>query len=68
MVTHTNGGLVAVIMLFMFNGVVFAGVQFAITIMRLAGNDDSGGGKRQPVITGELAAVKDEASAQTRRP
>ena len=29
LVTHTSGGMVAVAMLFMFNGIVFAGVQFA---------------------------------------
>lgn len=63
LVTHTSGGMVAVAMLFMFNGIVFAGVQFAITIMRMAGNDDQGGGKRQPVVTGEVARVNVAASA-----
>lgn len=58
LVTHTSGGIVAVIMLFMFNGIVFAGVQFSITIMRMAGSDDLGGGKRQPVTDGEMAPVR----------
>ncbi|PJF11199.1 hypothetical protein [Pseudorhodobacter sp. MZDSW-24AT] len=34
-------GWVAALMLVMFNGVVFAGVQFAIAIMRLAESDDT---------------------------
>lgn len=58
LVTHSQGGLIAVVMLFMFNGIVFAGVQFSIAIMRMARDDDSGGGKRQPLITGERAAVR----------
>lgn len=47
LVTNTSGGTVAVVMLFMFNGIVFAGVQFSIAIMRLADDDKPGGGKRQ---------------------
>lgn len=35
LVSTSDMGLVAVIMLFMFNGIVFAGVQAAIAIMRL---------------------------------
>ncbi|NEX45791.1 hypothetical protein [Pseudotabrizicola algicola] len=34
-------GWVAALMLVMFNGVVFAGVQFAIAIMRMAEPDDT---------------------------
>lgn len=67
LVTHTSGGAVAVIMLFMFNGVVFAGKQFSITIMRMARNDNVGGGKRQPAITGKLAPVWAMASSQKTR-
>lgn len=54
-------GWIAAIMLFMFNGVVFAGVQFAITIMRMAEDDTPKGGTRKPVITGERALVHAEA-------
>ncbi|RYH12073.1 hypothetical protein [Tropicimonas sp. IMCC6043] len=47
LVTHTSGGWIAVLMLFIFNGIVFAGVQFGISIMRMASDDeDSGRGKR----------------------
>ncbi|MDV7143192.1 hypothetical protein R3X27_10920 [Tropicimonas sp. TH_r6] len=47
LVTHTSGGWIALLMLFIFNGVVFAGVQFGISIMRMAEDDnDAGRGKR----------------------
>lgn len=45
-------GLVAAAMLVMFNGVVFAGVQFAIAVMRMAdkpADDGPAGGNRTPV-------------------
>ncbi|WGW03431.1 hypothetical protein [Tropicibacter oceani] len=63
LVTHSDGGLVAVIMLWVFNGIVFAGVQFGISIMRMAEDDSTGGGKRQPLITGEKARVTVAAEA-----
>lgn len=44
-------GWVAALMMIMFNGVVFSGVQFAIAIMRLAEDDDQGprGGRMMPL-------------------
>lgn len=55
----TDGGAIAAFMLFFFNGLVFAGVQFAMTIMRMAEPEDKGprGGRRAPVATGQLARV-----------
>lgn len=45
---NTSGGWLAAFLLFFFNGLVFAGVQFAITIMRMAEPEDKDqGGKRQ---------------------
>ncbi len=41
LVAASSGGYIALVMLFMFNGIVFAGVQFAIAVMRMA----DGGGK-----------------------
>lgn len=38
----TQGGFLAAFLLFFFNGLVFAGVQFAITIMRMAEPEDKG--------------------------
>ncbi|WP_198666020.1 hypothetical protein [Tropicimonas sp. IMCC34043] len=47
LVSHTQGGWIAVVMLVFFNGVVFAGVQFGISIMRMSENPrDAGRGKR----------------------
>ena len=41
-------GWLAGLMLVMFNGVVFAGVQFAIAVMRLADPEDGSSGGRPP--------------------
>jgi hypothetical protein len=48
LVTHTSEGWLAAFLLFMFNGIVFSGVQFGIAIMRMAEQDDDDpfGGKR----------------------
>jgi hypothetical protein len=50
LVTATQGGGVAVAMLLMFNGLVFAGVQFAITVMRMAEREaPPSNGSLQPI-------------------
>lgn len=49
LVTHTEGGYLAVFMLWVFNGIVFAGVQFGIYIMMLARDDTPRGGRRAPL-------------------
>ena len=50
LVSASPMGWVAVGMLFMFNALVFAGVQFAIAIMRMAGPEvGPTGGSRAPV-------------------
>ena len=68
LVTHSSGGLIAVVMLFMFNGIVFAGVQFSISIMRMAREDEPGGGKRDdlPVMPARLVPVRAEATQKRR--
>ncbi|HHL22616.1 MAG TPA: hypothetical protein ENJ52_13955 [Aliiroseovarius sp.] len=49
LVSTSPMGWIAVFMLFWANGIVFAGVQFAITVMRLEARDDqSGGGRKAP--------------------
>lgn len=46
LVFNTSGGYLAIFLLVFFNGIVFGGVQFAISIMRMAGrDDDTPGGK-----------------------
>ena len=42
LVAHVDGGWLAFVMLSVFNGIVFAGVQFGITIMRLAHDEEDG--------------------------
>lgn len=51
LVSTSPVGILAVIMLWVFNGIVFAGVQFGISIMNMGDDDDDtpGGGLRGPV-------------------
>jgi len=46
LVTHAPGGFLAALLLVMFNGVVFSGVQFGIAVMSLAEDDAGDGGDR----------------------
>lgn len=68
LVTSSDIGWIAVAMLFMFNGLVFAGVQFAITIMRMEHEDDEPkGGKRVPVATSIPVRVEAAAGVKPRQ-
>lgn len=51
LVSTSDKGLLAVFILWIANGVIFAGVQFAIAVMRMKDDDDKGprGGHRQRV-------------------
>jgi hypothetical protein len=64
LILDTPSGWIAGLMFFVANGIVFAGVQFAIAVMGLA-EDDTGprGGLRAPT----LVPVKVEAKAALRR-
>ncbi|TCL09908.1 hypothetical protein BXY66_1975 [Shimia isoporae] len=60
LVMHTEGGFLALFVLWFLNGIVFASVQFAYSIMRMAHHDDgSGGGKRDalPVLLSDPVPV-----------
>jgi hypothetical protein len=46
LVTHTSAGPLAVFLLWLFNGIVFSGVQFGITVMRMAEPERPSGGSR----------------------
>ena len=65
LVSNSDVGWIAALMLFMGNGIVIAGVQFAITVMRMGEEDDSEprGGVREPV----LIPVRTEVPAVPRR-
>jgi hypothetical protein len=73
LVTHTSAGPLAVVLLWLFNGIVFSGVQFGISVMRMAEPERPGGGSRlrpAPRPGGARAAapvaipVEDERSAR----
>eukprot|EP00163_Fabomonas_tropica_P013316 TRINITY_DN24837_c0_g1_i1.p2 TRINITY_DN24837_c0_g1~~TRINITY_DN24837_c0_g1_i1.p2 ORF type:complete len:113 (-),score=5.04 TRINITY_DN24837_c0_g1_i1:165-473(-) len=63
LVTHSDIGWLAVLILWLANGVVFSGVQFAITIMRMAGKDDDDqGGKRDDIPLRVLEPIRVETT------
>ena len=65
LILHSPMGWVAGLMMVMFNGVVFAGVQFAIAVMRMADPEDTPpGGKGDALI---LVPVRVEAAVRRRR-
>lgn len=49
LVLHSDMGIVAALMLWVFHGVVFAGVQFAVAVMSLAEDQGPRGGKLIPI-------------------
>jgi hypothetical protein len=58
LVSRSDVGLMAAVMLFMGNGIVFAGVQFGISVMRMGDDDEEPrGGRREPVAIPVLARV-----------
>ncbi len=60
LVSGSGIGMLAAFMLFMFNGIVFSGVQFGIAVMRMADNGDDNGGRsqREPVQTPAMVPVR----------
>lgn len=60
LISTSDKGWVALIVLWFSNGVIFAGVQFGIAVMRMKDDDDDdgpGGGLREPVLRHEHATV-----------
>ncbi len=67
LILETEKGYLAFGLLVLSNGVVFAGAQFAIAVMRLADNDDTPrGGRRAPRPT--MTPIRVEAAARARMP
>lgn len=60
LVSTSDIGWIAVLMLFMFNGIVFSGVQFAIAIMSMAKDEDKprGGRRDRLPLVPEAAVVR----------
>lgn len=71
LVSHSEQGVLAVFVLWLANGIVFAGVQFAIAVMRLKDDDDDEprGGHRRPIRidTSRPIRVRAQAPAPRRR-
>ncbi|MGC8201969.1 hypothetical protein ACP2AV_04620 [Aliiroseovarius sp. PTFE2010] len=57
-------GILALILLVVFNGIVFSGVQFAIAIMNLAEKEPPKAGPKPPVMTSEPAMVRVHAGKE----
>lgn len=49
LIFNVQGGWLALFLLFFFNGLVFAGVQFAIAVMGMAEDTGSDSGRRAPL-------------------
>lgn len=64
LILSTDMGWVAALMMIVFNGVVFSGMQFAIAIMLMAEDDDND--KRGP-RGGRMIPIRVEAVARTRQ-
>jgi len=69
LVTHTEQGLLAVVILWVANGVVFAGVQFGIAVMRMQDDDDDDprGGDRQQIMHHDYVAIPVPADEDRKR-
>lgn len=69
LVSHSDKGVLAVVVLWLANGIVFAGVQFAIAVMRMKDDDDDEprGGRRQGVMRRDYAPIPVRAES-VRRP
>ena len=59
LVSHSDQGWLAVLILWVANGIVFAGVQFAIAVMRMKDDDDDEprGGHRQRVLKAQPVPI-----------
>ncbi|NCQ24794.1 MAG: hypothetical protein COW54_10755 [Rhodobacteraceae bacterium CG17_big_fil_post_rev_8_21_14_2_50_63_15] len=59
LVSGSDKGILAVVILWFANGIVFAGVQFAIAVMRMKDDDDDEprGGHRQRIMQHDYAVI-----------
>ena len=66
LVSHSDKGWLAVLILWIANGIVFAGVQFAIAVMRMKDDDDDEprGGHRGRVMRREPVRIPVPAEAR----
>lgn len=67
LISTSPQGWIAALMLFVFNGIVFAGVQFGITVMCMAGPSGGGGSARRVGPLPDTVPVAVEAGRPSRR-
>ena len=67
LVLGSDMGVVAALMLWVFNGTIFASVQFGLAVMAMAEDDAPRGGLRAPHAFRKLAPVRVTADVKTRR-
>ncbi|SPH18665.1 hypothetical protein DEA8626_02207 [Defluviimonas aquaemixtae] len=68
LISTSPEGWIAALMLFVFNGIVFAGVQFSIVVMRMEQKDeDPPKGPRLPASVSVLAPVRISSPVRARR-
>lgn len=58
LVSGSDVGILAVFMLWFFNGIVFAGVQFGIYVMSMAEKEDTGTGRGLGAMAHDFVAVR----------
>ncbi len=67
LVSHSDKGWLAVLVLWLANGIVFAGVQFGIAVMNMKDDDDEPrGGRRQGACEGDGQMIPIRVAAQSR--
>ncbi len=64
LISTSDIGLMAIIVFWVLNGIVFAGVQFGVAVMLMADSDDKDDGPRG----GHGVPVRVPATAEARRP
>ena len=68
LVSHSDVGVLAVVLLVVFHGIVFSGVQFGVAIMAMAETDDAdSGGARGPEAVAEMVPVPVPVRRNARR-
>ncbi len=68
LIAGSGPGIIAAVMLFVSNGIIFSGVQFAIAVMKLAEPPEGPkGGTRAPAVFRKLVPVRIKAQPAPRR-
>jgi len=71
LIMATEGGWMALFLLFFFNGLVFAGVQFAISVMQMAeptSTDKGDGGLREALFSPRPQLIPVKVKAEVAGP